>query len=106
VAIINFLTTFEVQRTLLYPHLYRVLEDVARELVRSMLEPELFALYLRELLSNKLAAGVAASSTTNTRTRTNTHNNPLEDVDPCELFLLRVLCQMLQDTTLREEVNP
>ena len=52
-AIINFMSTFEIERTLLYPHLYEILEDMTKETIKSILcyeENELFGLYLKELL--------------------------------------------------------
>ncbi|KRX09749.1 Armadillo-type fold [Pseudocohnilembus persalinus] len=86
----NFLSAFEIEKTLFYPHLYQIMEEMLKELIKtSVIEPDNFSLYLRELLGTKL----------------NMNKTKNIQVEGCELFLLRVLCQMLQDPEEKKEIH-
>jgi hypothetical protein len=80
IQIVNFLSTFEIENSLWHPHIYRILEETAREIIKSVLEGNLFSLYLRELLGNQM--------------KLEKRGREGLEIDSSELFLLRVLCEM------------
>lgn len=49
INIVNFLSTFEVEKSLYYPELYESLEALVKETVKSILGADSFAIYLKEV---------------------------------------------------------
>ena len=67
------------------------MERLAREMIlNKFVDSENFSLYLRELLINQL----------------NLKKHKKLTISSCELFLLRILCEMLQNPEERKELHP
>lgn len=55
INIVNFLSTFEVEKSLYYPELYESLEALVKETIKCILDAEGFAGYLKEVFLNQLS---------------------------------------------------
>lgn len=79
IKILNFLKTFEIEKSLFYPELYESLESLAKETIKSILDPDSFAAYLKDCFLNHLSL----------KKKKKHVEIKLEGE---ELFLIRVLC--------------
>lgn len=79
INIINFLQTFEVEKSLYYPELYESLEALVKETIRSILDADGLAGYLKDVFVNQLSLKKKRKHTK-------------IEISSEELFLVRVVC--------------
>lgn len=82
IKVLNFLKTFEVENSLYYPEMYESLEMLVKETIRTILDADAFAGYLKDCFVNHLSLKKKKKHT----------NIALE---PEEMFIIRVVCAMV-----------
>lgn len=93
IKIVNFLKTFEMEKSLYYPELYESLEVLVKDTVRNILDSDGLAGYLKDCFLNQLSLRKKKKHTS-------------ISLEGEELFLIRVLCQMVQNPEERKELSP
>ncbi|EAS07620.2 AT hook motif protein (macronuclear) [Tetrahymena thermophila SB210] len=93
IKILNFLKTFEIEKSLYYPELYESLELLVKETIKQILDADSFSAYLKDCFLNQLSLKKKKKHTQ-------------ISIEGEELFLIRVLCQMVQNQDDRKELSP
>ncbi|KAL4429318.1 hypothetical protein ABPG74_002304 [Tetrahymena malaccensis] len=93
IKILNFLKTFEIDKSLYYPELYESLELLVKETIKQILDADSFSAYLKDCFLNQLSLKKKKKHTQ-------------ISIEGEELFLIRVLCQMVQNQDDRKELSP
>ncbi|KAL4471208.1 hypothetical protein ABPG72_007575 [Tetrahymena utriculariae] len=93
IKILNFLKTFEIEKSLYYPELYESLELLVKETIKQILDADSFSAYLKDCFLNHLSLKKKKKHTQ-------------ISIEGEELFLIRVLCQMVQNQEDRKELSP